>query len=172
MCEIPSWYEDEGKIWVATDKVISKYLRQNPEKTWEDMTGHSGLRLLCPEIPQEAKSGEGVNNDTPADIISSLERGEINKMLAVGQLVVRGDKCLSIPSATKVGTVWGYDDCKISLPKVTEVGEVWGYDTCEISLPLATEVGKVCGRDACKISLPKVTEVGKVWGYDTCLVRV
>ena len=172
MCEIPSWYEDEGKIWVATDKAIGKYLRLNPDKRWEDMTGHSGLRLLYPDIPQEAKSGEGVDNNTPADIILSLESGEINKTLAVGVLVVRGDKDLTIPTATKVGEVWGHDACKISLPKATEVGEVWGNGACKISLPKVTEVGKVWGHDTCEISLPLATEVGRVYGGGTCLVRV
>lgn len=165
MCDIPSTLRSGDKTWFANDKDIKKYMRKHGG-IFADYCGHSGLRKLYPEIPEDAVSAEGVDSKTPAWVIAAIERGDCNEMLMMGGITVKSGT-VTLPEAVKeiMGEVeaWGGTVNAPALEKVTGTVEAWGGT---VNAPKLETALVVRGYHSGTVNVPKLKTARTVAAYD------
>ena len=81
MCDTLSRIETPEKVWFITSKQAKKYLRENPDKIWADLGGHSGIRLVHPDAPAD-KSGDKEGFPAPQRMVVAINSGQLDECTA------------------------------------------------------------------------------------------
>ena len=86
MCDFPSWYQSGKNVWFLTDKEVSKYLREHPDKTMIDAVGHQAIKVMMPEA--EGSKYEDWNDDIPKAFLSAIKAGKCSRMMKDGARIL------------------------------------------------------------------------------------
>ena len=142
MCQVPSWIKTtEGKVLFLTDKDVVAH-----NIDWKDATGHVAIRKVWPGC--EGIEGEGLGKDTPEAVVKAIKSGKMNRMIEVGELLIRdGAWSLPITTAGYVSVSGEFD-----APALTTAGNV--YVSGKFSAPVLTTAGNVYVSG--KFSAPKL----------------